>query len=80
MQGVDISITRLHWDYFPLSFIYRHPMGAGRNLNIVVLYNALIAKVLDEVGMASPTSEKELWWEWEAPGHAASSRDAACKL
>ena len=43
------------------------------------LYNALSAKVLDKVGTASPTSEKELLQEREAPRHAASSRDAASK-
>lgn len=50
------------------------------NLNIVGLYNALHAKVLDKVGTASPTSEKELLQEWEVSRCAASSRDAASKL
>lgn len=55
------------------------PRGLKKNLNIVGLYNTLCAKVLDKLGTASPTSEKELLGEWEAPLHAVSSRDAASK-
>lgn len=52
-------------------------MGAGK---ILISWGYIMcAKVLDKVGKASPTSEKESLREREDPWHAASSQDTASK-